>query len=70
MERTDQSILDAYRALVEIGIAVSRREDIDSLLETILLAAKRLARADGGTLYLVEQEGQLGTSKNPSPTGG
>ena len=52
----NESILEAYRSLVEIGIAVSRREDIDSLLETILLAAKRLARADGGTLYLVEED--------------
>lgn len=55
----NQSIVKAYRSLVEIGIAVSRREDIDTLLETILLSAKELAQADGGTLYLVEEEGFL-----------
>lgn len=55
----NQSIVKAYRSLVEIGIAVSRREDIDTLLETILLSAKELAQADGGTLYLVEDEGFL-----------
>ncbi|HSN21871.1 MAG TPA: HD domain-containing phosphohydrolase [Usitatibacter sp.] len=34
-----------------IGIALSQERDTTRLLETILIAAKNLTRADGGTLY-------------------
>src|SRR5881392_1843016 len=37
--------------LNQIGIALSQERDINKLLETILIAAKNLTRADGGTLY-------------------
>jgi len=37
--------------LNQIGIALSQERDINKLLETILVAAKNLTRADGGTLY-------------------
>jgi GAF domain-containing protein len=37
--------------LNEVGSALSREKDIDRLLESILVAAKNIARADGGTLY-------------------
>ena len=37
--------------LNEVGTALSREKDIDRLLESILVAAKNIARADGGTLY-------------------
>jgi len=37
--------------LNEVGIALSQERDIDRLLETILVAAKQITRADGGTLY-------------------
>lgn len=37
--------------LNEVGIALSQEKDIDRLLETILIAAKQITRADGGTLY-------------------
>ncbi|MEN9683029.1 MAG: hypothetical protein RLZZ427_780 [Pseudomonadota bacterium] len=53
------NLADAYRSLVEIGLALSGREDLDSLLETILMSAKRLANADGGTLYLTGDDGDL-----------
>ncbi len=43
------SILDT---LNEIGIALSAEKDMDSLLERILINAKKLTGADGGTLYL------------------
>lgn len=36
--------------LNEAGAALSRERHITSLLDQILLAAKRLTRADGGTL--------------------
>jgi HD-GYP domain-containing protein (c-di-GMP phosphodiesterase class II) len=39
--------------LNRIGIALSQERDIDKLLETILVAAKHLTHADGGTLYRV-----------------
>jgi HD-GYP domain-containing protein (c-di-GMP phosphodiesterase class II) len=37
--------------LNEVGIALSQEKDINRLLETILVAAKQITRADGGTLY-------------------
>ncbi|APV52548.1 phosphohydrolase [Betaproteobacteria bacterium GR16-43] len=64
-----------------MGIALSQERDINTLLETILVAAKNLTRADGGTLYrLVGDKLQFeivrtdslsiamgGTSGNPVP---
>jgi len=64
-----------------IGIALSQERDIDKLLETILVAAKNLTRADGGTLYrLIDDKLRFeimmndslkismgGTSGNPVP---
>ncbi len=38
--------------LNRIGVALSSENNIDRLLEDILLAAKDITRADGGTLYL------------------
>jgi HD-GYP domain-containing protein (c-di-GMP phosphodiesterase class II) len=37
--------------LNQVGIALSQERDINKLLEIILIAAKNLTRADGGTLY-------------------
>lgn len=48
-----------FQKLVEIGIALSAQRDRDMLLETILLEAKRLACADGGTLYLRTEDDGL-----------
>jgi HD-GYP domain-containing protein (c-di-GMP phosphodiesterase class II) len=42
--------------LNEIGAALSLEKDLNALLEKILVAAKTITRADGGTLYLVEGE--------------
>lgn len=50
-----------YAKLIEIGIALSAERNHHRLLENILLEAKALCNADGGTLYLcgnmVEREG-------------
>jgi HD-GYP domain-containing protein (c-di-GMP phosphodiesterase class II) len=47
--------LSKLEYLNAIGTALSQERDIDKLLETILIAAKNLTHADGGTLYrLVE----------------
>ncbi len=43
--------LSKLEYLNAIGIALSQERDIDKLLETILIAAKNLRHADGGTLY-------------------
>lgn len=41
-----------------IGAALSSERDINTLLEKILLAAKDITHADGGTLYLVTDDEQ------------
>jgi HD-GYP domain-containing protein (c-di-GMP phosphodiesterase class II) len=43
--------LSRLEYLNAIGIALSQERDIHKLLETILIAAKNLTHADGGTLY-------------------
>ena len=43
--------------LTEIGIALSAEKNIQRLLEMILLGAKSLTNADGGTLYSVDDDG-------------
>jgi HD-GYP domain-containing protein (c-di-GMP phosphodiesterase class II) len=44
--------------LNEIGTALSRERDISRLLESILVAAKTISHADGGTLYRVTEDQQ------------
>jgi HD-GYP domain-containing protein (c-di-GMP phosphodiesterase class II) len=51
----ETKFLSKLEYLNAIGIALSQERDINKLLETILIAAKNLTHADGGTLYrLVE----------------
>jgi HD-GYP domain-containing protein (c-di-GMP phosphodiesterase class II) len=50
------NLLHRLKDLNEIGIALSQQRDLNSLLETILVAAMRITHADAGTLYLYEQE--------------
>ena len=60
METT--STLDSVtlvKRLTHIGKALSSERDRDTLLEHILLAAKEIANADGGTLYLLSPEGDV-----------
>jgi HD-GYP domain-containing protein (c-di-GMP phosphodiesterase class II) len=60
-------LLSKLEYLNAIGIALSQERDIDRLLETILVAAKNLTRADGGTLYrLVEDKLQFEIVRNDS----
>lgn len=46
------------KELNAIGIALSRQQDTGTLVEHILDAAKRLTRADAGTLYLYDKDRQ------------
>ncbi len=50
---------DPYLKLIDIGIALSAERDHDRLMEMILLEAKSLCNADGGTLYLRTGEDSL-----------
>ena len=52
-------LLQRLRELNAIGIALSSERDINSLLETILVAAKRITHADAGTLYMLDTEQQV-----------
>ena len=62
--KTDETTVSGvdYARLIEIGIALSAERNHHRLLENILLEAKKMCNADGGTLYLcgnmVEREGE------------
>jgi HD-GYP domain-containing protein (c-di-GMP phosphodiesterase class II) len=52
---------DLFRRLEQlnaIGAALSKERDINRLLETILIAAKTITHADGGTLYRMTDDGR------------
>jgi len=51
-DKATQGPGDSYAKLIEIGIALSAERNHQRLLEIILLEAKALANADGGTFYL------------------
>ena len=55
MDNTDD-LFRRLEQLNEIGVALSRERDIGPLLERILVAAKTITRADGGTLYRVVED--------------
>jgi HD-GYP domain-containing protein (c-di-GMP phosphodiesterase class II) len=55
----EQSESDAYRKLIDIGIALSAERDPARLRERILLEAKAFTRADAGTLYLKNRGREL-----------
>ena len=42
-----------------IGLALSKEKDMEKLLEMILLEAKRISNADGGTLYMMTDNQRL-----------
>lgn len=54
-----QSTADAYRELIEIGIALSAERDPARLRERILMEAKAFTNADAGTLYLTHKGKEL-----------
>ena len=49
-------LLRRINKLTEIGIALSSERDTGKLLEMILIGAKSLTNADGGTLYSVQED--------------
>ena len=49
----------SFERLIEIGIALSAEKDTNKLMESILLEAKDIGNADGGTLYIRTKEDTL-----------
>ncbi len=49
----------SLQRLIDIGIALSAERDTNVLMETILLEAKSLSNADGGTLYISTKDNRL-----------
>jgi len=45
-----------FEHLNDIGASLSNERDLNRLLEKIVLAAKSITRADGGTLYLLSED--------------
>src|ERR1035437_3143550 len=55
---TVNHLLARLDQLNEVGASLSRERNITSLLEKILLAAKAITHADGGTLYRMLEDGK------------
>jgi len=55
---TLDNLFGRLEQLNQIGAALSKERDIDRLMESILLAAKNITHADGGTLYRVTEDEQ------------
>ena len=53
-----EDLLRRLEQLNAIGAALSKERDIERLLENILIAAKTITHADGGTLYRVTNDRQ------------
>ena len=54
---TSEERAQRYWRLIEIGIALAAERNHDRLMEQILLDAKGLTNADGGSLYLASRDG-------------
>ena len=55
-EGAGEKLFKSLEYLNQIGAALSQERNLDKLLETILLAAKNITNADGGTLYRVVED--------------
>ena len=53
------NLFERLEQLNQIGVALSKETDINRLLEAILVAAQKITRADGGTLYRMTEERAL-----------
>jgi len=54
-----ENLFERLEQLNEIGAALSKQTDLNQLLEAILVAAKNITNADGGSLYRVTDERTL-----------
>lgn len=53
---TIQELFERFDQLNSVGAALSKERDLGRLLEQILVAAQSLTHADGGTIYLVDED--------------
>lgn len=53
------NVFKKINLLNEIGIALSSEKNFSSLLEQILIGAKKITNADGGTIYLLNADKKL-----------
>ena len=58
-EPTSTELFRRLEELNEVGISLSKMKDTNRLLEAILVAAKKITNADGGTLYRVDADKKL-----------
>lgn len=58
-EPTSTELFRRLEELNEVGISLSKMKDTNRLLEAILVAAKKITNADGGTLYRVDPDKKL-----------
>ena len=58
-EQVSTEVLRRLEELNEVGISLSKVKDTNRLLEAILVAAKKITNADGGTLYRVDPDKKL-----------
>ncbi|HEV8261558.1 MAG TPA: HD domain-containing phosphohydrolase [Burkholderiales bacterium] len=58
-EPTSAELFRRLEELNGVGISLSRQKDTNRLLEAILVAAKKITNADGGTLYRVDPDRKL-----------
>jgi HD-GYP domain-containing protein (c-di-GMP phosphodiesterase class II) len=58
-EPTSTELFRRLEELNQVGISLSRQKDTNRLLEAILVAAKKITTADGGTLYRVDPDKKL-----------
>ncbi len=57
--RNEDDLLRRLEQLNRIGVALSQEKDITRLLEAILIAARNITHADGGTLYRMTEDRSL-----------
>lgn len=53
------SLIDRINQLNKIGVALSSEKKLETLLELILIGTKELTNADGGSLYLINEDNEL-----------
>ena len=59
VRRYIDSLQNQISNMSAIGLALSKERDMEKLLEMILLEAKRISNADGGTLYMMTDDQRL-----------
>ncbi len=59
MADKEDSVFRKVNLLNEVGIALSAEKNFSSLLEQILIGAKQITNADGGTIYLLNADKNL-----------